>query len=59
MIRRMNLFYVVDRSGRDDLDLPYIAGPFGTWDDAREAKHQMLDSHLLGIAQQVVHVEVD
>jgi hypothetical protein len=59
MIRKMNLFYVVGRSGRDDVDLPYIDGPFRTWDDAREAKNRMQDSHLLGIAQQVVHVEVD
>lgn len=59
MIRKMNLFYVVDQSYSKYSDLHYIAGPFGTRSDAREAKNRMQDSHLLGIAQQIVHVEVD
>lgn len=59
MIKKMSLFYVVDAPKDRETDAYYVAGPFRTWSDARDAKRKIPDEYLLGLAEQIVHVEVD
>ena len=58
---KMKLYYVAEKAKGfyDEHDLDYVAGPFGSWEDARNHKNQRINPSDYYVVEQMIKVKDD